>query len=295
MQRSVNFVSLAQTEYHNLITKSFQRLLETKHLYQSIKIDINSLLERFKIKCGLDRRGGELALYNFQQYISFPWNTKIGTRLTLSGDQPQSEKNIVPVNLPTIKVYCELCKRIEPFNPFSVHLLETQKYVVYPGQGSRQACQVFFLEYQCQSCKGIPEIFLVRKEGYRISLHGRSPMEVYPCPPVIPKKFRNYFSDSVVAFNSGQVLAALFLARTFIEQFTRFDTKANNTKLVDDVLSEYMVNLPSDFKERFPSLKKIYSDLSSAIHKAEPNDALFTKVKNEIVEHFEAKHLFKLN
>jgi len=55
-----------------------------------------------------------------------------------------------------------------------------------------------------------------------------------------------------------------------------------------------MAGLPEDFKQRFPSLNNIYGDLSSAIHRADPNDELFNGTKEKIIEHFKAKDLFKL-
>jgi hypothetical protein len=294
MTQFSEIVQRAKSEYMVLITESFKNFLETKHLYQSIQIDISPILKKVESSCKADTFYGQKTLASFNDFISLPWVTTIGTQsLPLPG--PRSDENFVRVNLPTVKVYCDLCKRKEPFNPFTVRFSETQKCVTYPSQENQKVSQVFFLEYQCQSCKGHPEIFVVRKEGYRISLHGRSPMEVYPCPKVIPKNFRKFFSDSVVAFNSGQVLAALFLVRTFVEQFTRFETNATDTQLADDVLSAYMARLPNDFKQRFPSLKKIYSDLSSAIHKAESDDALFTEVQDEIIKHFEARRLFELS
>ena len=292
MNQFSDIIHRLRSGYNVLITKSFKNLLESKHLYQSVMIDINSYLEMEKHASSFNPYE-TVQFADLLRYIQYPWATNIGKSYRTPVEE-QAKNNVVQVNLPTIKIYCALCKRVEAFNPFSDEFSETQKGVIYPGSENQQVCQLFLLEYQCQSCKGTPEIFLVRKEGYRISLHGRSPMEVYPCPKVIPKAFRKYFSDSAVAFNSGQVLAALFLVRTFIEQFTRFKTKANDIDLVDNVLSTYMAKLPEDFKERFPSLKKIYSDLSSAIHRAEPNAELFSTVQNEIVEHFEARKLFKL-
>ena len=280
----------AQEEYRTLLTDSFKLLLETKHLYQSVKINVPAVFEKLKKILGSKGVPGSQNIYRFQDYISHPIDTTLGEPYRPSTD-PTTRK-IVSISLPTIKVYCSKCKRVEPFNPFANNNVITQRSISY---SDIPKYQLFILEYQCQSCKESPHVFIVRKEGYKLSLHGRSPIEVYPLPSVIPKKFQKYFSDSIIAYNSGQVLAAIFLLRTFIEQFIRAKNDDEQTDHADEVLTSYMAGLPSDFKQRFPSLKKIYGDLSSALHNAEPNNALFEKSRDEIIEHFEARKLFKLS
>jgi hypothetical protein len=164
-----------------------------------------------------------------------------------------------------------------------------------PGQH-----QWFFLAYQCQQCKGLPVHFLVARKGLKLTLAGRGPIEVLPTPKVLPKHHAKYFSDAIVAHHAGQTLAGLFLLRVFIEQCW------HTTPAVQELLNNdprapgerqgdtYQATLPSDFKARFPSLKDIYSRLSEAIHAADANASLFEEASAKIVEHFEARRLFKI-
>src|SRR5207249_1279578 len=81
--------------------------------------------------------------------------------------------------------------------------------------------QLFSILLQCQRCMGKPEAVLIRREQWRLSLHGRSPMEYVDVPKFIPKEESHLFRDSMVAAHGGKILAALFYLRAFIEQFAR--------------------------------------------------------------------------
>ena len=96
-----------------------------------------------------------------------------------------------------------------------------------------------------------------------------------------------------MAHQSGQTLAGLFLLRTLIEQWVRENTKHTDLE-VDNVLDAYMNSLPADFKDRFPSLRDVYSKLSGDLHRATGSIDLFDETLKSIVEHFEARRLFKL-
>jgi len=56
----------------------------------------------------------------------------------------------------------------------------------------------------------------------------------------------------------------------------------------------YQATLPPDFKARFPSLSDVYSQLSGAMHEANPDAPLFERCCANAIEHFEARKLFKL-
>ena len=118
-------------------------------------------------------------------------------------------------------------------------------------------------------------------------------MESVQISACLPKPAAKYVSDAQIAYQSGQVLAALFLLRTFCEQWCR--PFALETDKADVALDKYSASLPDDFKARFPSLKAIYSDLSAAIHAATEDAELFARSKSQIEEHFEARRLFKLS
>jgi hypothetical protein len=150
------------------------------------------------------------------------------------------------------------------------------------------------LEYTCQSCKQTPEVFLVRRRGVKLTNEGRSPIEHVEVPAFIPKPVRRFFSGAVVAHQSGQTLAALFLLRTVIEQWARAATESVKVQ-ADQVLDDYMLTLPEDFRARFPSLRALYGELSVDMHAATGSSGLFSRAVTEICEHFDARRLFKLH
>lgn len=165
-------------------------------------------------------------------------------------------------------------------------------------QRSQQAEQVFLFPYQCQQCKGPPIYFLVRRTGLKLTLCGRDPIEEVDVPKFLPKGQRKHFSDALIAHHAGQTLAGLFLLRTFIEQFWRSlglrVTPKSKRSTGDELAEAYNQTLPSSFRSQFPSLGDIYGKLSAAIHGADADSILFETAKAEIIEHFDARRLFKI-
>jgi hypothetical protein len=123
-------------------------------------------------------------------------------------------------------------------------------------------------------------------------------MEAVDVPAVIPKSVQDFYGGAVVAHQSGQTLAALFMLRTVIEQWARSKVIiANETAQAEGatVLEQYVAALPHHFKETFPSMRKLYTDLSADLHTATVSDGLFDRATQEITEHFDARRLFKLD
>ncbi len=61
----------------------------------------------------------------------------------------------------------------------------------------KDVVQLFAISFQCQRCKGKLLGVIVRMEGRRIRLDGRSPMEVVDVPKYIPKEERHLFRDAI--------------------------------------------------------------------------------------------------
>jgi len=85
----------------------------------------------------------------------------------------------------------------------------------------------------------------------------------------------------------------VFLLRTLIEQWVKQAIGQPDLQ-ADKAIDAYVKRLPSDFKDRFASLRAEYSDLSDDIHRAIGSTDLFDSAKLLIIEHFEARKLFKL-
>jgi hypothetical protein len=274
-----------QKELPSLITSALRQLLENKHLYQKIEVDVKELMMWASIesKC-TSPRAKPFAAKCFE---ILNWTWLIENKPT--GHRKVFDAEALIFSLPTIKIFCSTCNRIEPFNAYPPDAHAILDHIV---TAKRQ--QIFILEYECQSCKGLPTVFMLRREALKLFLEGRSPIEHVDVPKVIPKEQRKYYSDAIVAHNSGQTLAGLFLLRTFVEQYVR-SLSPNTELLADKLIESYMEQLPVDFKARFPSLGKIYSDLSGAIHKAEASVELFDKTIADLTQHFDAKKLFKID
>jgi len=265
-------------------------LLESRHLYQSVQVEYDDLLRAHAGRLEPDVKKSyesELLRLAFGEWHpSDPANK----RPLLHAVAPA-----IRFEAPTIKVFCEQCGRIEAFNAVSVQdFLEYGWHGSEPYVAKEKVIQVFVASFLCQSCKSVPEVFLVRRHGMKLTLCGRVPMEHVAVPPVIPKAMQSYYSGAFVAHQSGQTLAGLFLLRTLIEQWVRSRMPPSEKITADEAVEKYMADLPDDFPSRFRTVRSIYSDLSADIHAAKGDPDLFDRACREIVEHFEARRLFKV-
>lgn len=270
------------------VEAAFRELLESKHLYQSVQVDFSTA----------DVEAIEKASGNTKFALLQEWSTL--HQANWIAHDPKSPPDLVPLinNIsfrpPDIKTFCITCGRIEAFNLEGAEnfLARWGAINVELKTGSGQTVQVFVLSYICQSCKSVPEVFLVRREGSKLTLSGRTPIEHVEVPKTIPKNVARFYSGAIVAHQSGQTLAGNFLLRTLLEQFAA--TKAVNPKTADDAIDQYMATLPEDFKARFPSFRDLYRILSIDIHSAKGSPEVFEDTRAKIVRHFEARELFEL-
>lgn len=200
---------------------------------------------------------------------------------------------MVPFALPSINTFCSTCDARPPFNPID----EMSSCVLEPRN---DLTQWYNLAYECQQCKGLPVRFLVRREGLKLRLCGRDPIEAVPAPKFLPKGQSKFYSDAQIAHNAGQTLAAIFLLRSFVEQFWRSVPevqrliKGQPRATGDEQGTAYQDTLPVEFKNRFASLSEIYGKLSAAMHEANADARLFAESCQAVEEHFDARRLFKM-
>ena len=119
-------------------------------------------------------------------------------------------------------------------------------------------------------------------------------MEASEVPSFIPRSLRQYYSGALVAHQSGQTLAGLFLLRTLIEQWARSQVEKPTPPNADKLLDKYMGMLPDDFNSRFPSMRALYDDISVDIHDAVGSTDLFHSALAKVTKHFEARRLYEL-
>ncbi len=279
-------------ECQSRITFLIKELLEKKHLYQSVRLEIDDLLNKVSSS---ECNEVEKLLRNrtLQQDINGPWSVSGPGDRGIRHPVPSGDliRPRIALTLPDIKIYCRNCDRIEAFNAQYCKDCYSENIIV-DSIKQEPTIQVFVFSYLCQSCKSIPEFFMVRREARKLTLSGRSPIEHVAVPKVIPKEVVQFFSGAIIAHQSGQTLAGLFLLRTFIEQWVKkYGAKQERA---DDALKWYNETLPEDFKSRFPSLEHLYSELSNSIHAADASQELFDKTVLDIERHFEARRLFNL-
>jgi hypothetical protein len=309
----------------NEIIRCIKELLEKKHLYQSVRIDTTNVarlidnveaskemqeyIETISLSSGMTGESGsarhmpnapnivEQHIQEVRKNMKYTCDFILESFWSFSTDanNQDADKKDDSTNfvLPTISVRCESkeCNSIQAHN--SGFRDKTQEFQAVPfkfSKGGKQIpFQTFVFPYQCQKCKQEPLVFLVHREGEKLTLAGRNHFENVQVPQAIPKEERKYFSAANIAYNTGYVLAGLFLLRTTIEQYMRRIVKVSgNTRITGEELAEeYTRYLADDFPKRYHSMKVIYVGLSVALHSADANSTLFEKFKENIEGHFD--------
>jgi hypothetical protein len=244
------------------VAAAFKKLLTEKHLYQYVEVDTDfvakgaAMLEEDYAQSMGPTTSHVPSVEEIQEEVmgvlDRRWVPLDPTQLM---EPPYSDKQI-HFGLPTIHTFCQTCDKLWPFNP----VYDGVAYAAYEDS----TYQWFFLGYQCQSCKGPPMRFLVRRDGLKLRLSGRDPIEVVPVPVFLPKAHSKYYSTAIIAHHAGQTLAGLFLLRVLIEQFWRSlpamqDLLKQDPRATGERQGEvYQATLPVDFRSRFPSLSDVY-------------------------------------
>jgi len=206
-------------------------------------------------------------------------------RITDRPDRPH-------LHVDSVKLFCAACERREPYNLVYADDVYDSISKVGVKTSSGRPEQMLVLAYLCQACKKRPETFVIFRYGRKITFVGRHPMEHVDVPAVIPKSQRRAYSDAVVAYQAGQILPALFMLRTVIEQHAVDTVGRQEGERADQLVDRYMQALPEPVRAHFTSPREIYSRLSAAIHTASADAPLFERSTNEIVRHFDACRLY---
>jgi hypothetical protein len=277
-------------------------ILEKKHLYQSIYVGPD-LKEKVSDVCknvsGSDLQGRVEG--RFWATVADRWFVLDAPARRVPFRNAESASKGINFELPSVDIFCGDCGRVQAFNPTSAADVLGGGLAPKVETPTKEIVQTFIFSFQCQSCRATPEAFLIRREGLKLTLGGRLPMEHVDVPKYIPKGVASkYYGNAVVAYDAGFVLAGLFYLRVLIEQYVREQTKETlvtgakgAAPKADDFVDAYMDSLDDDLKRRFPSLRKVYEKLSAAIHGANEPPGLFESVQKEIEQHFEGKELLE--
>jgi hypothetical protein len=274
-------------------------LLEDRHLYQKVTIDVD------RIRSEILKRIYEHDLEWAEERIASLLNERLvltsgsGVMLVPRGEAPKPTPMLA---LPAVRLFCGTCSERHVFKPvwYQDATQEMMQRVAKGGEGELKfnvvGTQLFFVAYQCQHCQGEPQGFLIRRQGWRFGLDGRSPIEEIQIPAYVPKKEKYLYRDAMIARFAGKQLAATFYLRAFIEQFARRQTGMKGRETGDEIMAAYASVLPGENREQMPSLREWYGKLSVPIHTADEAaaEALFDTAREEIERHFDIRRVFKI-
>jgi hypothetical protein len=273
------------------ITEGLKALLETQHMYQSLLVDFEPIIKGID-DIGLSmRRINELEVAT--RVVKVPWLpvlNRLSSSVTAPREKPEGPLEFI---CPDVKLFCDRCHRVEAFNCRSAQEVFCQSMVAMPGK-PEQTIQVFVFSFVCQSCKGAPEAFMVRRESPFLILVGRAPMECLDVPSFVPSDLRKFFGEAHVARHSGHFLAANTLLRCLIEQWVK---KTISREIIGDfqpLVEEYANCLPPTFDKHFPTLAETYARLTNDVTNAVGSPEVFDVAIEEITTHFDARRLMKM-
>ncbi|MGO9454179.1 MAG: hypothetical protein ACLQDV_24490 [Candidatus Binataceae bacterium] len=154
--------------------------------------------------------------------------------------------------------------------------------------------QIFSVAYRCASCSSTTIQVLVKRDGLKLTLTGRSEFERLAIPDFIPEPQANFYRSAILAFRCNEILNGICLLRIFIEQFMK--SEAPGTYETGDALCDaYKTTVSDAFKSIFPSMNEIYSALSHAIHEARTEAAVFEEQLAKIDNHFRGRSILAAN
>jgi hypothetical protein len=284
-------------------SKELKNLLENKHLYQKVTVDVDLIVQiaRKGLPSPIGRESDD---YEYLQSVrSFEYQTYALSNIdvcpvaeeSVTGLMNEYENGTVLVPTQNVKIYCPACTSNEIFKPVQILDVTSDKHgILRVKTPPAKHFQLFCLTYQCQRCHTTPQGFLIRRENWSFYLDGRSPFEHIERPKYLPDAEWHFFRDAMIGLRGGKTLAALFYLRTFIEQFARRQTGIKDRKTGDEIMRAYKEALLPAHRDHMPSLSTLYDQLSAALHTAEDSTQLFEKVMEEVEQHFQIRKVYKM-
>lgn len=288
------------------IRRTIRTLLETKQLYQGVKIDWSKTKAEAKriqdnVKDASSHEsitiGGETVwiknglqpylLEYAQGFISSGWIFTPELRARISR---LAESEDLDVIAPPAELWCRICKTSKTHNSGSL-TIETL-CPPYPLGTSNE--QVFTCGYECQSCRTTPIVFQITRRGEKLTVTGSSEYPKVSVARDIPEEIEGYVSEAIIAAGTGRILAGLFFLRTAIEQHMRLATKLRGRQTGDELATAYFKLLDKEFPKRDWILGRVYEELSSKLHMAEADEKQFEKSIMELNRFFSILKLYPL-
>jgi hypothetical protein len=272
-----------------VISDALVILLETKHLYQKVNIDLESALAKVRVQ----------VMSPYDSYFKPGTYGYRNSNFQIGERARGASFNSPGILLQNLKIFCVICDTAEAFTPLWHKELSSEIVATKPSNPTlelhlKNDFQIFALAYQCQICKSEPVTFLVRRHGWSFILDGRSPMEQVEVPKEIPKGETVYFRDGIIAYQSGKPLAGVLYLRVFLEAFARRQTGRTTRATGDELMDAYAQLIPPEKRSLMPSLKEWYGKLSEVIHAGREDADVFKQASEAIHRHFEFRRLFDI-
>jgi len=319
-------MSSLEKEVEIAIRKGLSELLETKHLYQSVTVDFSkarSLLTQiadddFRNKYSIvssarmpsqdqtdqlkQRIRQKLAdrMVNWSNKSWFFIDEKTAKSHTKSLGSDEARINNSRFSVSSIKTFCAKCGSGPwPHNPARD---SGDRGYSYEDSENFAHVQIFLIPFQCQNCRGEPLVFLIKRDGVKLTMVGRSQFPEVTVPNFIPNNQQKFYRNSLISDQTNFTLAAALYLRTVIEQYFYEIIPAseiasiNGNPTGDELATLYTKTLPEGFPSKFPSLKKAYEDLSVIIHSGIENEDVkksLLLIRTSVEVHFKAVRLFK--
>lgn len=272
------------------LARFLREVLETRHLYQNVLLPFDFEALDGAVELREERSPKFTTALRSLNAIDGPWFVSprgpvlpgtVGANIDNSGQ--------LSLRVETAKLFCVQCGSREAHNCEQIDEAYSPRFV---PEGDRSVIeQAVVIAWCCQCCKAARQAFMLRRKGRKVSICGRIPMEHVEVPQYLPQQELRHFRSAVVAHQSGETLAGLFLLRVAIEQFARRLSERSiddvgATTDVEQLFSAYSESQTPQHRNVLPSLYAIYGRLSDAIHVASADEALFEHSLSEIARHF---------
>lgn len=260
-------ISAARDAVTTAVADSLTTLLEQKHLYQSVSIDINGIvstaLRTDKAEHPSDRQSRQNAAGIVLRAAHGRWLLYPSREAQIGSAAGDASPIVVEVR--PFRMFCGRCARRERYEivraddfAFDVHRRDAAGE--FPLPQWPLADQAFVISALCQGCKNFPEVLLIRRTTAknRLTLSGRTPLEVADVQANLPDPEVSFFRDAVLAHQSGKTLAGLFFLRTFTEQFARRVIGEPGRRSGEEIMNAYNKTIPDAVRPMMPSLGECY-------------------------------------
>jgi hypothetical protein len=283
------------------VRQKIVELLSGKHLYHSVEISDEEIAVAARLWTPVNWEPSEKTEENRKQFAA--WTMKFISTASwhfmpeLPSLASNAENATVPqkrstkdkelptsliMQIPHVPLVCVHCEERHPHSSGFRARIDT-----LPSQTLGSGVQVFVFPFQCDHCRGEPVFFMIRREGKKLQIVGRSQFEIIETPKYLPKHELHYYREAVIAYNCGRSLAGILYLRVMIEQYMRRVTGTTKRLTGEELADEYGRYLDSEFPKRFTSLKTIYTELSEKIHAGTEDAVQFAKSCDEILKHFD--------